>query len=157
MEMSSVLERPVVPPEQQSLQVPRAVKRFGYLLAAIANSVLLWVAHQLVDWGWPSFLTADFEMVLGLVTAALIAGIAVDLLLMVHHEGRLKVLTDLVTAGFALAVGLRMLEVFPFDFAGYANDWSGLVLVAVIVGIAAAGIAVVVNVIQLVPGPDAGD
>lgn len=152
--MSSVLEHPR---GQDRLHVPSPVTRFGYLLAAGANGVLLWVAHRLLDWGWPGFLTEDFELVLGLVTASLVASIVVNLALVVRNGRRLKVVTDLVTAGFALVVGLRMLEVFPFDFAGYDTDWAWLVRVGLILGIAAAGIALVVNLITLVAGPDAGD
>jgi uncharacterized membrane protein len=139
--------------------MPTPAKRFGYVVAAAANGVLLWVAHQLLDWGWPDFLTRDFELVLGLVTASLIAGIVVNLALAVHHRGRIRALADLVTAAFALAVGLRMWEVFPFDFTGYATDWSGFAHVALIVGIVATGIAIIANLVKVVTGShgDASD
>jgi hypothetical protein len=83
--------------------------------------------------------------VLGLVTASLIAGIVVNLALAVYPGGRVRTFADIVTAAFALAVGPRMWEVFPFDFAGYATDWSVLVRVALGVGIAATGIAIIAN------------
>lgn len=152
--MSSVLERPPAAPERPPVRMPTPVRRFGHLVAAMANVVLLWVAHQLLDWGWPGFLTEEFELVLGLVTASFIASIVVNLALAVRPGGRFRVLTDLVTAGFGLAVGLRMLEVFPFDFSGYANDWSGLATLAIVVGILATGIAIVVNLFKLAMGPN---
>jgi hypothetical protein len=153
VDVSSVLERPSAPSEPPQLRLPTPAKRFGYLVAAAINGVMLWVVHQLLDWRWPGFLTDDFELVLGLVTASLIASIVVNLVLAVHHRGRFRALADLVTAAFGLAVGLRMWEVFPFDFTGYATDWSGPVRVALGVGIAATGIAIVANLAKLVTGP----
>lgn len=147
--MSSVLERPSTRPPQPKLRVPTPVRRLGYVVAAIANGVLLWVAHQLLDWGWPGFLTTDFELVLGLVTASFVASIVVNLALAAYPRPQLRVLTDLVTAAFGLAVALRMWEVFPFDFAGYARDWSGLAHLALVVGIIATAIALLANLIRL--------
>jgi len=150
--MSSALERSPVPPEQPQLRVPTPAKRFGYVVAAAVNGVMLWAVHQLLDWGWPSFLTDEFEQVLGIVTASLIAGIVVNLALAAHHRGRIRALADLVTAAFALAVGLRMWEVFPVDFTGYATDWSGPVRVALGVGIGATAIAIIANLVRLITG-----
>jgi hypothetical protein len=155
--MSSVHERPAAPPERPRRRIPTPAARFGYVVAATMNGVLLWVVHQLLDWGWPSFLTDDFELVLGLVTASFIAGIVTNLVLALHHRGRIRALADLVTAAFGLAVGLRMWEVFPFDFTGYATDWSGLVNIALIIGIVATGIAIIVNLVKLLIGSQDSD
>jgi hypothetical protein len=152
--MASVLRRSSAAPERPQGRVRTSAKRVGYLVAAALNGVLLWAVHQLLDWGWPGFLTADFERMLGLVTASVIAGIVVNLALAVHHRGRSRALADLVTAAFALAVGLRMWEVFPFDFTGYATDWSVPMRVALGVGIAATGIAIIANLVKLVTGSD---
>jgi hypothetical protein len=155
VDVSSVLNRPPASPEQPQQRVPTPAKRAGFVVAAAMNGVMLWVVHQLLDWGWPAFLTDDFELVLGLVTASLIASIVANLALAIHHRGRFRAFADLVTAAFALAVGLRMWEVFPFDFTGYVTDWSGLVRVALGLGIAAIVIAIVANLVKLVTGPEA--
>lgn len=152
--MSSGLEGPSAPPQQPQRRVPTPAKRFGYLVAAALNGVMLWAVHQLLDWGWPAFLTADFERVLPLATASFIVSIVVNLALAVHHRGRSRAFADLVTAAFALAVGLRVWEVFPFDFTGYTTDWSGPMRVALGVGIAATGIAIITNLVKLVTGSD---
>lgn len=154
--MSAALDRPPAPSKPPRRGVSTAAKRFGFLVAAAVNGLLLWVAHQLLDWGWPGFLTQDFESVLGLVTASLIASIVVNLALAVHHGVRFRAFADGVTAAFALAVGVRMWVVFPFDFAGYATDWSGAVRVLIGLGIAATGIAIVANLVKLLTGTDAG-
>lgn len=152
--MSSALEGPSAPADQPQRRLPTSVKRVGYVVAAAVNGVMLWAVHQLLDWGWPGFLTTDFERVLALVTASLIAGIVANLGLAIHHRGRARALADLVTAAFALAVGLRLWAVFPFDFADYATDWTGPMRVALGFGIAATGIAIIANLIKLVTGSD---
>lgn len=152
--MSSKLRRSSAAPEQPRGRVPTSAKRVGYLVAAALNGVLLWAAHQLLDWGWPGFLTTDFERVLGLVTASIIASMAVNLALAVNHRGRARAFGDLVTAAFAMAVGLRFWEVFPFDFTGYATDWSTAMRIALGLGIAATGIAIIANLVKLVTGSD---
>jgi len=154
--MSSALDRPAAPSKPARRGVPTPVKRVGFLVAAAVNGLLLWVVHQLLDWGWPGFLTDDFERVLGLVTASLVASIVVNLALAIHHGVRFRAFADGVTAAFALAVGLRMWTVFPFDFTGYATDWSGLVRVALGLGIAATGIAIIANLVKLVTGAEDG-
>lgn len=152
--MSSALERPPARPAPSRLRVPAAVTRFGHLLAAAGNGVLLWVSHQLLDWGWPAFLTRDFELVLGIVTASFVASIVVNIALAFHRQARFRALTDLVTSGFAMAVVLRTWEVFPFDFAGYGRDWSGLVHLGLVVGILVTGVSMVATLITLLTGPD---
>lgn len=154
--MSSALDRAPAPPEPARRGVPTPVKRIGFLVAAAVNGVMLWVAHQLLEWGWPAFLTADLERVLGLVTASFVASIVLNLALAVHHGVRFRAFVDGVTAGFALSVGLRMWAVFPFDFSGYATDWSTVVRVALGLGIAATGIAIIANLVKLVTGAEDG-
>jgi hypothetical protein len=129
-----------------------AARRFGYLVAIAAHAVMLWIAHRLLEWQWPGFLTDDFAEVLGLVSASLIAGMIVNAGFVVHDEGRFRALGDLVTAAFAFAVGLRLWNVFPFDFAAYESDWSWLLRVGLAVGIGGTVIAMIVQVIRLI-GP----
>lgn len=124
----------------------------GYVAVAACNLALLWVVHQLLDWGWPAFLTDEFAGMLPLLTASLLANVAVDLSLLVHDRGRFRVFTEVVTTGFGLAVALRLLEVFPFDFTGYEQDWTGAVRGLLILLIAATGVAMVVLLVKLVAG-----
>lgn len=155
--MSAALDRPPAPSRPPRRGVSTAAKRVGFLVAAAVNGLLLWVAHQLLDWGWPGFLTADFELVLGLVTASFIAGIVLNLALAIHHGVRFRAFADGVTAAFSLAVGLRMWAVFPFDFTGYSTDWTTVVRVVIGLGIAATGIAIIANLVKLITGADDGD
>lgn len=129
-----------------------AARRLGYLGAIAGNAVLLWVAHRLLVWGWPAFLTGEFAQVLPLVTASLIVSMMVNAVFVLRDRGRVKALGDLVNAGVGLAVAVRMWTVFPFDFSGYGTDWAWAVRVALAVGIVATSIGALVNLIKLVAG-----
>ena len=50
----------------------RAARRFGYLVAIGVNLILLYVVNNLLEWEWPSFLTEDFERVVGIVSFSII-------------------------------------------------------------------------------------
>lgn len=147
--MSSVLERPPTVPVSAPLDVTPTVRRLGHVLVAVTNVVLLWVAHQVLGWGWPGFLTTDVELVMGLVTVVLLASMATSLALAFRPPARVRLLAELVRVGFVLALALRLLEVFPFDFTSHATDWSGLLRPSLIIGIAAAVVAMVVKLVRL--------
>jgi hypothetical protein len=136
----------------RSRRPPVAARRFGYLVAIAANAVMLWVVHQLLVWEWPAFLTGEFEQVLPLLSASLVAGMIVNAGFVLCDRGRCKPLGDLVTAAFGLAVSVRMWSVFPFDFVGYETDWSWAFRVALLVGIVGTAIAVLANLVKLITG-----
>jgi hypothetical protein len=129
-----------------------ASRRFGYLVAIVGHAVMLWIAHHLLEWQWPGFLTDDFVGVLGLISASLIAGMVVNAGFLLHDRGRFRALGDLVTAAFALAVSLRLWSVFPFDFSAYDTDWSWLLRVGLAVGIGGTVVAMIAHVVKLI-GP----
>lgn len=128
---------------------PSAGARAGYTATIIVDAVLLWVVHHLLAWGWPAFLTDDFELVLGVLSASLVASMLVNAVFVLVDRAAVKAAGDLVNAAFAFAVTLRTWQVFPFDFTAYATDWSGLMRVALVVGMVATGIAAIANLVKL--------
>lgn len=144
-----MLERSPTLRTPTSSEVTPTVRRLGHVFAAMTNGVLLWVAHQLLGWGWPGFLTTDVELVMGLVTVTLLASMATSLVLALDPAAQVRLLAELVRAGLVLAVALRLLEVFPFDFTGHAVGWSGLLRSSLIIAIAAAIVAIVVKLVRL--------
>ena len=149
-----VLVRDVEPSEATQRRIGRAV---GHLIAAGVNLVLLWVAHQLLDWGWPRFLTDAFEDLLPIITVSLAASAVAELIFVVHDGGRFRPFADLVTGTISLVVAWRIWQVYPFDFSSYAHDWSWLVTTVLWVGIVGTAVAVVVNAVKLLGrlvGPD---
>jgi hypothetical protein len=134
-------------------RVGRGAKRFGYLLAAAINAVMLWVVHQLLDWEWPGFLTPEFDDVLPILTFSFVVSIAVNLVYAWRDAYPIKSIGEMTTAAIGFAVTLRTWRVFPFDFSGYDADWSWLVRLILIVAMIGTAIGFVAESVKLGKGP----
>lgn len=135
---------------------PTATRRAGYVLAIVVNGLMLWLAQQLLGWGWPGFLTVEFDDVLGLLSASFVASMVVNAGYLARDRGRFRALGELVVGAFGLVVSLRTWTVFPFDFAGYDHDWTWLFRLALVIAIVGTAVALVVNTVRLVRGPTDG-
>jgi len=135
-----------------------AARRFGYLVAAAANVVLLILIHVSPGWREMPFLTDAAADVVPLVTLSLVAGIVVNVVWFLTDPLWLRSLGEMVTAAISVVVLSRVLALFPFSF----DDGSMLrtvfrvVLVVALVGTA---IAVVVHLVAMIrhlaePGED---
>jgi hypothetical protein len=131
-------------------------QRFGYIVAVSVNAALLWVAHGLLDWGWPAFLTDDFNEVLGLLSASLIAGMVSNAAFIIHDRGRFRAAADLVTTALGLAVTVRIWTVFPFDFSVHGQDWTWMVRALLVIAIVGTAIAIVTNLGKVIRPTDEG-
>jgi hypothetical protein len=129
---------------------PVAARRLGYLVAAAINVAMLYVVNVWPGWQAVPFLTEDTPRVLGLVNLTLVANLAINIVYVAYDPGWLKALGDLVAAAVGLASAIRVLRVFPFDFTGYAFDWTPFVRVVLIVGVAGGVIAVFVQLVFLI-------
>lgn len=127
-----------------------AARRFGYGVAIAVNAGLLYVVNNLVAWGWPAFLTEEFDGVLPLLNVSIIAGMVVNAVYIAFDEPWFKTAGDVVTSALSLAVVARMLAVFPFDFSVYDFDWETLTRVCLVLMIVALGIAILAGTVQLV-------
>lgn len=115
----------------------RAAKRFGYLVAAACNVALAYLVNQWPGWQAIPFLTEDAAQVVKLVNLSLVAGMLMNLIYVVADPAWLRALGNVITTGISLAVLVRMLRVFPFDFAGTDVDWetwvrAGLILLIIL-------------------------
>ena len=121
-----------------------AGRRFGYVVAIACNAVMLYVANHLLDWGWPRFLTEDFEDVLPIVSLTYAASMVAYALFIVVDAQWLRSPCDTATSAISFAATLATYQVFPFDFSSYARDWAPLcrgVLLLAMIGTAIATIA----------------
>lgn len=134
-------------------RVGRGARRIGYVIAATANGVALWVAHRLLDWEWPRFLTRDFEELLPILTVSFVSGIAANLVFVWRDDWPVKPLGEMMTTAIGFAVAVRTAQVFPFDFAQYATDWSWLARLVVVIAILGSAVGVVVHLVKLASGP----
>lgn len=135
-----------------------AQRRPGYVVAIAVNAVMLWGAHRILGWGWLPFLTSDWTRVLPVLTASLVTAIVLNVLFVGYDGVWLKAPADIVMAVFGIVVSVRMWQVFPFDFTGYAFGWTTVARVLIVLSIAGSATAIVVELGRVaraaLAGPD---
>jgi hypothetical protein len=129
-----------------------AARRSGYLIAAGLNGLLLYLVNRRPGWEALPFLTPDTEKVLGLVNAAIIAGLVANLVYVVADPPRLRSLGDLVTTGIGLAAMVRIWQVFPFSFEEGGFPWETVLRWLVAIAIVGSVIGIVAALVTLVRG-----
>lgn len=139
---------PKAKPERPSV----VARRTGYVIAIGINVVLLWLANVAPGWEVLPFLTADMQLVMPLVNASLMAGVAANVLYLAADPKWLKALGDIVTTAIGIVAMVAIWQVFPFDFGDASFDWALLFRWVLGVGIAGSAIGIVVNVVSLVSG-----
>ena len=139
-----------------------AARRGGYAVAIAVNVVLLVVINNLLSWGWFPWLTSEFEDLLPIINVALVANIAVYVLYMFYDDEPLKTVAQIVLNVLAMAVLVRALQIYPFDFSDYefpaeisAFELSWDLLVRFVIGLAVFGtaIAIVTQIVKLIRTP----
>jgi hypothetical protein len=126
-----------------------ASRRFGYVVAIILNSVLLYLINTSPGWEAAPFLTEDTSHVLGLVNASLVAALVANAVYLLWDPPWLRALGDIVTTSLGLAALVRLWNVFPFDFGSAAAPWELVARWAIGVGIAGSIIGVIVALSRL--------
>ena len=120
-------------------------RRLGYVVAIVVNVIGIVVAHHLLEWGWPRFLTAGFDDVLLLVTLSFAASITVNIVSLAYDPPWCRQLGEMITGSVGVAATIRIWQVFPFDFSDYSTNWSWLVHTLLVIAIVGGTIGVVVN------------
>jgi hypothetical protein len=117
---------------------PRKNKRTDYIVAIIANIVIIIIANVGL-----SFLNADYHQVLPLFNIALSANIIVNAIFLLFDPDWFTSLLRMVLNSLSLAVTVLFLRVFPFDFSEYPGfAWATLARVLLIIGIVGCSIAI---------------
>lgn len=119
---------------------PRAVRRAGFLAAAVVNLLLLWVANQLLEWAWPPFLTSEYDDLLPWINASLGATAVANLAWVGRDPAWFRQLGELGLNLISVAVAIQSWQLFPFDFSTYSRVWE--VAARVLIGIAGIGAAI---------------
>ncbi|MGI9529147.1 MAG: hypothetical protein ACR2NG_05500 [Acidimicrobiia bacterium] len=125
-------------------------RRAGYGIAALFNAVLLVIVNNVLAWGWFSWLTDDFELILPLINLSLLATILVNLAYMAYDAAWLKSLCEIGLLAISITVAVRTFRVFPFDFSAYSWDWDATVKLAITCAIIGMSIAIVVHTVKLI-------
>lgn len=133
----------------------RSARRWGYLFAAAGNLVLLWVVNLWPGWEAVPFLTDGTTLVLPIVNASLIVGFVLNVTYVLIDQPVWRLLGQIVTTAVSIAVLVRTLQVFPFDFGDPASTWDPIVrglLVFLIVVSAVGLLGLVVRLLRVLAG-----
>jgi hypothetical protein len=123
--------------------------RAGNVAAVLANVVGLVLIHVWPGWEAIPFLTEDTPSVLGLVDAALVVGIVVNVVYLVRDPGWPTAAGQLITTVMSTVAMVRVLQVFPFDLSGAWTTVVRALLLLAIVGSCLGIIALVVALSRL--------
>lgn len=127
-----------------------AGRRAGYLVAAIVNLVVLWVVGHLLEWGWPPFLTPDFDELLPYITVSLVATAVVNLLWIVRDPEWFTHVGQIGLNGISLVVAVETWQIFPFDLSEYAPVWETVARAVIALAIFGLVIATMVELVGLI-------
>lgn len=125
-------------------------RKVGYLVAVIVNAVMLVIVNNILAWGWFSWLTEDFELLLPIVNLSIIASIFANLIYLTYDAQWFKTLADTGLLVISLSVAIRTWQVFPFDFTGWEFDWTPVIRVVLALAIVGMTIGLIVNVVRLI-------
>ena len=129
----------------------RAARSVGYTVAAVVNTVLLFLVNVRPGWRSVPFLTEDTSRVLLLVNLSLMAGVVTNLTYVIHDAPRWKALGDLVANSLSLAVLIRVWAVFPFAFD--AREWTLITRTVLVIAMVGTSIAMVVQAVSATRAP----
>lgn len=130
-------------------QIERGAKRFGYTIAAAVNGVMIWVAHNIVEWDVFGWLTTEFDRLLPWLTVSFVVGIVLNLAYVWDDSVPIKSPGQIISALIALIVTIRTLMVFPFDFSTYDFDYAVPIRIALWVAVVGVVIGAFAEAIKL--------
>ncbi len=137
----------------------RTVHRWGYGFSALVNLVLAWAVNVWPGWEAVAFLDDATTEVLPLVNLSLLIGFVTSVVYMVFDAPWFKALGHVLTSVVSIAVLVRTLRVFPFDFGDSASTWEPITRGLLIFLIVASILGLVSYVVQFmrsaVRSPDA--
>ncbi|MCZ2849785.1 hypothetical protein [Modestobacter sp. VKM Ac-2978] len=123
--------------------------RIGYVIAVLVNAGGLVVLHLWPGWQEFAVLTADTRSVLGIVDAALVVGIVVNVVLLLRSPAWPTAAGSLVTTLVSLAAMARIWQVFPFDVSDTGETVLRVLLVVGLVGACLGVLALVVSLLRM--------
>lgn len=129
----------------------RASRRVGYAFAAVIDVALMWVNAHLLGWGWPPFLTEDFELLLPIVQLSFGASAVVNVAWFVRDPEWWRHLGQLALNVIAAVVMVRTWQIFPFDLS---EGWTTVFRIMIVLGLLGVAISSVVELVGLVRSID---
>lgn len=127
----------------------RLGSQIGYGVAIGLSLVLIYIVQNLESWDLLPFLTTEFGQVVPWITFSLLLGALAYLVYILYESQAVRLTGEIVTNLVTIAVTWRIFTIFPFDFSASEFPWGILTRIVLVVAIAGALIATVVNVVKL--------
>ncbi len=127
---------------------PTTGRRIGYGIAIVINLVVLVIVHNVLEWGWFSWLTDDFTEVVPILSLSIVATMIVNVVYLAYDAPWFKALCEAGLLVISIMVAVRMWSVFPFDFSAYSWDWEATTRMIIACAIIGMSIALVVNIVR---------
>lgn len=134
-------------------------RRFGYLIAIVFTVLFLWIINNFQEWGW-TFITSDWSQVDQIVHWSIYLSLIVYGMFILYDQKPFYFFGRLAMDGFSIYVGIRMYQVFPFDFNEFWGGWEWMNILfpwIIILGIVGGGIAIIVRAVRFVTGKNIYD
>jgi hypothetical protein len=132
-------------------------RRFGYVVGALVNVVMLYAANIWPGWAAVPFLNAETVLVMGIVNASIVSNVVANAAYLVSDPPWLQALGSMVTTTIGMLALVRIWQVFPFDFGASSVDWPLLVRAVLLVSIVGSGFAIIVAFVKFVKGIASSD
>ena len=120
---------------------PTRRRHIGYGVHVLVDAVLLWLINVAPGWEVLTFLTQQAVQVVGIVNAALLLDLVLNLTYLLRESSLTKGLGDAATATLELIVLARLFVIFPFSLP--SAQWEIPLRIALGVGMVASFIGVV--------------
>lgn len=133
----------------------RTARHWGYLFAAVGHLLLLWLVNVWPGWQAVPILTDATTQVLPILNASFIVGFVLNVTYVLVDLSGWRLFGQVVTTAVSIAVLIRTLQVFPFDFGEPASIWDPLVrglLIFLIVASAVGLLGLVVRLFRVLAG-----
>lgn len=127
-----------------------AFRRTGYVATIAVNLIMLYVANHVMEWGWPPFLTPDFERILWPVNLSFGASIVMNAFWVAYDAQWFRSFGQIGLNLIAGVAALRTYQVFPFEFSPYSIAWAPIVRFLLVLGIVGIAVGTVVEVVKLI-------
>lgn len=149
------------PAKQPRVRKPKspAQRKGSYIINIVLNIAFLYVANHLVAWKAQFIIADKWTSVLGIVTTSIVINLIINAIFLVMDPKPVYYLGKLVADGYGIYVGIRMHQVFPFDFNGFfQSGWLNSVFPwLIIVGIVGICIAILVRTVRFISGKEIYD
>jgi hypothetical protein len=136
-------------PTKVKKQPSVAARRTGYVFSIVINAALIFGINVWPGWDVLPFLSGEFGTLVGLINASILVSLAVQVVYLFRDGKPVKQLGDIASMVLPIIIGIRMWQVFPFDFGDQTFDWELVFRIAIGVGVVGMAIAIVVNLVSL--------